>query len=101
MVVQESLAASAFVGWTEHDAGSRSAGWADPLGLRAEAGGIAGDLVPVFRRRHNTPEQFGLLCYGMRKTSRDPVSASWQSRGSGRWLARTRVGVGRDSDEPI
>src|SRR5204863_9311829 len=30
-------------------------------------------LVPVFRRRHNTPEQFGLLCYGIRKTNQDPV----------------------------
>lgn len=74
MAAPRSPTAELHVGWTEHDGGSKSAGWADPLGLRGEAGGVASDLVPVFRRRHNTPEQFGLFCYALRSTQQDPIN---------------------------
>ena len=56
-------------GWSARDEGIRTPGWGDPLGLRREVNEIATALVPVFRKRHNTPDQFGLRVYAVRSAT--------------------------------
>ena len=56
-------------GWSAPDEGIRAPGWGDPLGLRRDVTDIATALVPVFRKRHTTPDQFGLMCYALRSSA--------------------------------
>ena len=52
-------------GWSARDESIRTAAWGDPLGLRREVNDISTALVPVFRKRHRTADQFGLFCYAL------------------------------------
>lgn len=58
-------------GWTGRDESFGGRGWMDPLGLRTEVDRIASAIVPLFRKRHKTLVQFGLLCFAIEQAKGD------------------------------